>query len=843
MQNETVTDYILRTFESVAEGVTIESLALEMLRWPPDLFFITSLLFKKTGIYIYIMSPPYNMQFPGQPDWQEMLRDIRDEWYTWIWEDGAEVPADPNLADYMDDLNKCLTLNVTVSQLRDFAYSDSLQVETEDEDDERWQWCRILLQLHALADEICAGFGIPSGDYWTKDNVFDPDRKIIHFIANSLLTYTGSLSRFPSHLGVVLPKMRTPNVGMTVRSISHYLTFHHTEVVVNWRTLPWVNIDENTVNILVVPYPYEVKASDFQPSPAVTNRANREDGRYFVYRGGDEEFTIELLDTMLNEIEKTVNRVHLIVFPEQALTEGERDKILYYLTHRYSQHYKSNSGANQEAKNRTQLPMVLSGIRHNQTKPFSAHAKDFKHNRLVLSTFFAGKWYQTEQPKHHRWRLDRSQIQQYGLGGVLAGNREWWEAIPYTQRKISVLAPNGWLALCPLICEDLARQEPVADVIRGIGPTLIIAILLDGPQLPARWSARYASALADDPGSSVLTVTSLGMTLRSKKYKGESFKEVSREIGLWRDMEEGFEKISIGEGQAGVLLNASAKWREELTADGRVDSKSSAMFIIDGKFQAGAINTNSKDTIVSESYFTEAVREQLLSKHNDLLEISVISYFIDAAFECIFTTEGMRIDLLEVLFRWVLPNSDYTDASPSKLRHSLLPILQRSYDKLYPDPGPMGLTAQTESEVRPYLKWFVDWMKECHENDVIKPSDNYETLLEEITRLLNYIRDEISDEDYFALIQGSNAAPQSHSIPALNTLRISFTKWYRCARIPVYISLALLWAIHKRLYTRLRDGQLDASTAETFNKVEQLLQKNHDEIWFSAINESAESLD
>lgn len=67
-----------------------------------------------------------------------------------------------------------------------------------------------------------------------------------------------------------------------------------------------------------------------------------------------------------------------------------------------------------------------------------------------------------------------------------------------------------------LVCEDLARQDPAADLIRAVGPNLLIALLMDGPQLSGRWPARYASVLAEDPGTSVLTLTSLGMAERSR---------------------------------------------------------------------------------------------------------------------------------------------------------------------------------------------------------------------------------------------------------------------------------------------------------------------------------------
>ena len=71
-------------------------------------------------------------------------------------------------------------------------------------------------------------------------------------------------------------------------------------------------------------------------------------------------------------------------------------------------------------------------------------------NRVVLSTFFAGKWYQIEQNKHHRWKLNEVQIQQYGIGGALAASRSWWEAIPITRRKLLVLAPDRWFTALPV---------------------------------------------------------------------------------------------------------------------------------------------------------------------------------------------------------------------------------------------------------------------------------------------------------------------------------------------------------------------------------------------------------
>jgi hypothetical protein len=57
--------------------------------------------------------------------------------------------------------------------------------------------------------------------------------------------------------------------------------------------------------------------------------------------------------------------------------------------------------------------------------------------------------------------------------------------------------------LASLVCENLAQIDEVANVVRSVGPMIVINPLPDGAQLSSRWSARYASVLADDPGSAV----------------------------------------------------------------------------------------------------------------------------------------------------------------------------------------------------------------------------------------------------------------------------------------------------------------------------------------------------
>src|SRR5262249_60062503 len=110
------------------------------------------------------------------------------------------------------------------------------------------------------------------------------------------------------------------------------------------------------------------------------------------------------------------------------------------------------------------------------------------------------------------------------------------------------------VTVASLVCEDLAQIDAVAELLRSVGPTIVITPLLDGPQLSSRWAARYASVLADDPGSAVLTLTSSGMAQRSRPHG----REPSPVIALWKDPVRGTREISLEPGAHGVLLTASA---------------------------------------------------------------------------------------------------------------------------------------------------------------------------------------------------------------------------------------------------------------------------------------------
>jgi hypothetical protein len=173
------------------------------------------------------------------------------------------------------------------------------------------------------------------------------------------------------------------------------------------------------------------------------------------------------------------------------------------------------------------------------------------------------------QDKHHRWRIDKVQATQYGLDfDPDIDNDQWWEDISVTHRTLPFYAIQKDMSMVTLICEDLARMDPAMNAIRAVGPNLVIALLMDGPQLTGRWPGRYAGVLADEPGCAVLTLTCSAMMDRSNRSFGKSAK---RAIALWAQADGKKEEIELAHDCQGVLLSLQSRAKHQTTLDNRSD--------------------------------------------------------------------------------------------------------------------------------------------------------------------------------------------------------------------------------------------------------------------------------
>ena len=285
---------------------------------------------------------------------------------------------------------------------------------------------------------------------------------------------------------------------------------------------------------------------DFREARGPTAHAN-----YFEY-SANQKVSITRVRKLIKEAKREVGDVNAVILPELAVRA-------------------------------TQLSAIKKVLKEESVFGLLAGTQDKNKNYAHLARLeqSGGSWRVQEQHNHHRWCIDESQIRQYHLGSSLHPSSRWWENIDIAPRQINFLVANGWLTLCALICEDLARAEPGLATIRAVGPTLVIALLLDGPQLEARWPGRYASVLADDPGSSVLSLTALGMAERSRP----SGMPASRVIALWKDARTGSSEIELDPGAEGVVLTLCAEYEEEWTADGRNDNGAAGVLSLAGVHQ------------------------------------------------------------------------------------------------------------------------------------------------------------------------------------------------------------------------------------------------------------------
>jgi hypothetical protein len=372
----------------------------------------------------------------------------------------------------------------------------------------------------------------------------------------------------------VQPKLRVSQLGSTLRNLSHNLAA--SGPVGSVRSSLKVMMDQpkheddEGLDILLVPMPYELNANDFEAMhinsphkhswgnfrlkqswlPIKSKKLNNNQKKNEIDSTKLDSF-LSYIQGLVENASKDVGFVNAIIFPELALTYDVFELMVL--------HIKTNF---------PKIEFIVAGS--------SDNCFDESGNFLLTAIWdknpiVGGEdiLYITSQGKHHRWKLDSTQIRYYGLTSILHPGRMWWEDFSIGQRELAFYQFRQGSVFCALICEDLARSEPVHELLRSVAPNIVFALLMDGPQIIPRWPARYASALADDPGSSVLTFTSFALVKRANETSGW---KPSRSIALWKD-ESGVQKeIEIEKGAGAVLLSLTGAPRTDRSIDNRVRS-------------------------------------------------------------------------------------------------------------------------------------------------------------------------------------------------------------------------------------------------------------------------------
>ncbi len=364
----------------------------------------------------------------------------------------------------------------------------------------------------------------------------------------------------------VLPKVRIAPVGATLRNLSRNLALlpGRGEVRCSWHMSPAQppNEDTETLDILLIPEPSTIRARDF--SPGSDDDHSLQERHY--YKKDWETFSLQQswIDSkdkqkqflrnccdLLTEAKKQSHCVNGVVLPEYAITFELFEELCAALK-----------------KEEPNLEFVISGTSNNCKG--GPKGESIEGNHVVTRVWYTKDAHQTtSRKKHHRWRMDRNQVETYALSPALNPKiKNWWEDTPLGRREVHFHRFRKRSVFSVLICEELARSDPCHEILRSVAPNLIFALLLDGPQIRERWPAQYASNLADDPGSSVLTFTSFGLINRSN-LQGH-FKE-NRAIALWKDDTGKVVQIDMPKGDlpCGVLLSLWSDHVSDRTITGK----------------------------------------------------------------------------------------------------------------------------------------------------------------------------------------------------------------------------------------------------------------------------------
>lgn len=520
------------------------------LPWPPDAFAVVASILKDTGTYLRVlnMSKLVAEQYDSSEEWRKTCIDSGRQW--------REKINDQHQRDFDDPLPHAVIPEFVKKRWRAILNASAVPMSGDDFSDEL---VVDLLSICVAADTASAGMGLHkiSG----KTDAFMNLASVINEARNDRQNFCFEID---TRKTCVMPKLHTPQRGLTIRSLSHHLALiNSSELRPNWWASLRTNETFDILNLLLLPWPTQISSEQFKVDARHDTPTSGFDSasRLFSYQPPPQD-NDELRKKIQNALKRAkvhAQRIHAIILPELSLDEDQytiveeialEERVILIA----GVHMQDDNGSRNAA---VAQPLGFSDFQFSDDESqFDVSAADLL--RIV-------------QLKHHRWCLDRNQIIQYGLGGRLPASKDCWENILLEDRNLNFFTFANWMTMSVLVCEDLARQDPVSEALRAVAPGLVVALLMDGPQLMSRWSSRYATVLAEDPGCSVLTITSLGMSERSKPPGVSAANDKSRVIALWRDPIHGAEEIRVDDNATGCVLSLVCRTKEETTADGRRD--------------------------------------------------------------------------------------------------------------------------------------------------------------------------------------------------------------------------------------------------------------------------------
>lgn len=422
-------------------------------------------------------------------------------------------------------------------------------------------WWSAAVRLLIVADDACAGLGFHSAEQTMIQIAHD----IVVGGSGSVTPVETLCSKLVNgDMVTVLPKTKTSQVGCTMRALTHNLAAlpPRGQVSARWllaRDKPVAAFSGDGpaefLNLLLVPFPYRIPSRCFEANGEGNTFTTKQ---HWLHRDSEAQWGAESLAKFVNALCRVCKSggvpIHGVVFPEYSLDWRTYDTISTGLLGAFPD----------------DIEFVIAGVSNRESDPAESGNWVAMRGRLRTeceSVGAANDWdYTSVRGKHHRWRLNKLQIERYGLSHRFKGPKDAWEDIRIGRRLIEFVEPRAGTSLTTLICEDLARIDPCQQVIRAVGPNLVVALLMDGPQIVTRWPRHYAGVLADDPGSSVLTLSSLGLIERASPTDPSR----SRAVAYWKDPTRETE-LHLATGNHALAVSLKAKPTTEFTLDGRSD--------------------------------------------------------------------------------------------------------------------------------------------------------------------------------------------------------------------------------------------------------------------------------
>ncbi len=573
--------------------------------WPPDLFAVTGYLLSRAGAYSYILPAASPSDFCCQNRYVNLNPAVVATW--------QKIGRRWRTIEVGDSSDRIKRVKGTLEHYWSVVFhaiNEDLYRIPRREDHKFPQWWEAAHALFVIADEACQNVGwyTTHPDHeWTWVGAFHQQRcanvvSEAYSSSRSSGKHVHLSSKLPSSVAwmadpdviCVQPKSHTAAIGGTTRTFSHNLALLPSRgpVKIQWYppSIQKEGLENITapIRILAIPFPFEVNREWFQIEDIAGRKSSWLDTDQSKWLSeGNRSKIIDLIMAIIETAVRDEGQIHGVVLPEDALDWETHEAIVERL-----------------AELDVPVEFLISGSSSNCTPSkgnfvlFTRLSKSSKSNSGGTASTVVSTSVSTSRPKHHRWRLDAAQARTYGLklnddddpraldtsplGRPILSNdfQEAWEKIDIPQREVHAHVIRSSTIITALICEDLARMDPCHSVIRDIGPNLVISLLFDGPQLANRWSARYASTLSEDPGASVLNLTSRGLIALQNEVilrapPKDSQMHTSWSVGLWKDDEGRLMELECPPGQHGIVIELHHTDTIERTHDGRTKKSKS----------------------------------------------------------------------------------------------------------------------------------------------------------------------------------------------------------------------------------------------------------------------------